>query len=161
VYDFRKNVCGDRLLAYPCLLYCFYRNVPWGRWFTYLHMYSYQSLFVPAARRSCAALVCRRPADPVHNQVCVDLVSPVCYRMTISHVIVAVFILGARFLDTFQVRRCWIKIDSAVNLGEKPSSEFVHCVLWVIRLMKTVESICCAVRHTVALPRLLSDAHHI
>jgi len=58
-----------------------------------------------------------------------------------------------RFLDTFQVRRCWIKIDSAVNLGETPSSKFVQCVLWVIRLTKTVESICCAVRHTVTLPR--------
>jgi len=37
----------------------------------------------------------------------------------------AVFKLGARFLDTFlQVRRYWIKIDSAVNLGETPSSGF-------------------------------------
>jgi len=46
--------------------------------------------------------------------------------------------LRARFLDTFQVRRCWVKIDSAMNLWEKPSSEFVQCVLWVIRLTKTV-----------------------
>jgi len=53
----------------------------------------------------------------------------------------------------FQVRHCWIKIDSSVNLGETPSSEFMQCVLWVIRLTKTVESICFAVRHTVTLPR--------
>jgi len=72
--------------------------------------------------------------------------------MTKSHVTAAVFKLRARFLDTFQVRRCWIKIDSAVNLGEKPSSELMQCVLWVIWLTKTVESICCAVRHTVTLP---------
>jgi len=24
--------CDDRLLAFPCLLYYFYRNVQWGRW---------------------------------------------------------------------------------------------------------------------------------
>jgi len=34
-----------------------------------------------------------------------------------------------------------------VNLGETPSSEFVQCVLWVIRLN------CRAVRHTVTLLR--------
>jgi len=56
-------------------------------------------------------------------------------------------------LRHFQVRLCWIKIDSAVNLEETPSSEFVQCVLWLIRLTKTAESICCAVRHTVTLPR--------
>jgi len=69
--------------------------------------------------------------------------------MTRSHVTAAVFKLGAGFFDTFQVRRStllWI-------LGETPSSEFVQCVLWVIRLTKTVESICCAVCHTVTLPR--------
>jgi len=48
--------------------------------------------------------------------------------MTISHVTAAEFKLRARFLDTFQVRRCWIKIDSAVNLGKTLSSEFVQCV---------------------------------
>jgi len=50
-----------------------------------------------------------------------------------------------------------------VNLGETPSSELVHCVLWVIRLTKTVESICCAVRPLWHC-RELSDeryAHHI
>jgi len=40
-----------------------------------------------------------------------------------------------------------------VNLGETPSSEFVQWVLWVIRLTKTVKSICCAVNHTVTMPR--------
>jgi len=40
-----------------------------------------------------------------------------------------------------------------VNLGETSSSEFVQCVLWAIRLKKTVESICCAFRHTVTLLR--------
>jgi len=60
---------------------------------------------------------------------------------------------GARFLDTFKVRRCWIKIDSSVNLGATPSLEFLQCVLWVIRLTKTVESICCAVRHAVTVLR--------
>jgi len=39
-------LCGNRLLPSPCLLYFFYCNVQWGHWFTYLHMYSYQSLFV-------------------------------------------------------------------------------------------------------------------
>jgi len=33
----------------------------------------------------------------------------------------AVVKLGAWFLDTFQVRRCWKKIDSAVNLVKTPA----------------------------------------
>jgi len=123
----------------PPLAHCTisYSDVQWSRRFTYLHMYSYQSLFVPvyaySARRSCVAVVftCLLPYDEKS----------------------AVFKAGTRFFDTFQASRCWIKIDSAVNLGETPSSEFVQCVRWVIRLMKTVESICCAVRHTVTLPR--------
>jgi len=95
------------------------------------------------------------PATPPPTQFSgrVDLFSPVCYRMTRSNVTAAVFKLRARFLDTFQVRRCWIKVDSAVSLGKTPSSESVQYVLWVIRLTKTVESICCAVCHTVTLPR--------
>jgi len=83
--------------------------------------------------------------------------------MTRSHLTAAVLKLGARFLDTFQVRRCWTKIDSAVNLGEMPSSEFVQSVLWVIRLLKTVELSCCAVA-TLWHWREMSDercAHHI
>jgi len=107
--------CGDRLLVSPCLLYYFYHNVQWGCWFTYLQMYSYQSLFVPvyewAVRYSCIPVVCYDTADPVF-QPC----SPICYRMTRSHVTASVFKLRARFYDTFQVRCCWIKIDSAVNL---------------------------------------------
>jgi len=58
--------------------------------------------------------------------------------MTKSHVTAAVFKRRAWFLNTVQVRHCWIKIDSAVNLGEKPSSVFMQCVLWVIRLTKIV-----------------------
>jgi len=80
---------------------------------------------------------------PTHFSSCVDLFSPLCYCMTRNNVTAAVFKLGARFLDTFQVRHCL----SAVNLGKMLSSEFVQCVLWVIRLTKTVESVCCAVRH--------------
>jgi len=83
----------------------------------------------------------------------------VCCRVTAS-CDAAVFELMVRFLDTSQFRRCWIKIDSAVNLGETPSLEFVQCVLWVIRLMKTVESICRAVRHTVTLPRAVWQMMH-
>jgi len=82
----------------------------------------------------------------------VDLFSPVCYRMVRSHVTVACSNWGT-ISRHVQVRRCSIKIDSAVNLGETPSSEFVQCLLRVIRLTKTVESICCAVRYTVTLPR--------
>jgi len=71
---------------------------------------------------------------------------------------------GGSISDFFQVRRCWIKIDSVVNLGETPSSEFVQCVLWVIWLTKTVESICCAIHHTVTLPRAvwrtIRSPHH-
>jgi len=103
--------------------------------------------------RAAAALPWPAALPPTQFSGSVDLFSPVCYRMTKRHVTAAVFKLEARYLDTFQVRRCWKKIDSAVNLGETPSSEFVHCVLWVIRLTKTVESICCAVRHTLTLPR--------
>jgi len=135
-----NKVCGDMLLTSPCILHYSYHNVQWGHWLTYMHMYLYQSLFVPvyayaARRRSCAALAGCRPSF-----------WPVCWRD-------CVFKLRARFLNTLQVGRCWIKIKSAVNLGEKLSSEFVQCVLWVIRLTKTVESICCAVCHTVTLPR--------
>jgi len=95
------------------------------------------------------------PAAPPPTQFSgsVDLFSFVCYHMTRSHVTAAMLKLGARFLDTFHVRRCWIEIDSAVNIRKTPSSEFVQCVLWEIRLVKTAESICCAVRHAVTLPR--------
>jgi len=107
----------------------------------------------PCTHRLRAAVAFPWPAAPPPTQFSgrVDLFSPACYRMTSIHVTIAVFKLKARFFDTFKVRRCWIKIDSAVNLGETPSSEFVQCVLWVIRLTKTVESICCAVRHSVTL----------
>jgi len=91
-------------------------------------MYSCQSLFVPvyacAARRGCTALAGRRPADPVS-----DLVSPACCRVTVSHVTATVFKRWARFLVTSQVRRCSVKIDSAMNIGEKPSTEFIQCEL--------------------------------
>jgi len=43
-------------------------------------------------------------ADPVSGRV--YLFSPVCYRMTRSHVTAAVLKLGARFLNTFQVSFC-------------------------------------------------------
>jgi len=126
-------------------------------------IYIFAYVFVPVTACTCvrigcasqlrcrSLLRCRRPANLVSGRV--DLFSPVCYRRTRSQVTAAVFKLAARFLVTFQVRRCWIKIDSAVNLGETPSLEFVQCVLWVIWLTKTVESICCAVHHTVTLPR--------
>jgi len=151
--------CGDRLLA--CLAYCaiFYHNVQWGRRFTYLHMHLSQSLFVLvyayAARRSCAAIAGRRPS---FRPGFTCLLSFDC-----GHVTTAVFELRARFLYTSQVRRCLIKIDSAVNLGETPSSEFVQCVLWVIRLTKTV-SRSAVLFATVCHCRELSDkryAHHI
>jgi len=32
----------------------------------------------------------------------------------------------------FHVRLCWVKIDSAVSLGETPNSEIAQCVLWGI-----------------------------
>jgi len=32
----------------------------------------------------------------------------------------------------FHIRLCSVKIDSAVSLGEMPSSEFAQCVLWKI-----------------------------
>jgi len=120
-------------------------------------MYSCQSLLVPvyayAASRSYAALACRWPS---FSSLC-SLVSPVYCRMTKSHLTATLFKVGAQFLDTFQVRRCWIKINSAVNLREKPSVEFVQCVLWVILLMKTIESICSAVCPTVTLPSCLTN----
>jgi len=56
---------------------------------------------------------------------------------------------GGAIFRHFQVRLCRIRIDSAVNHGETPSSEFTQCELCVIRRTKTVESICCAVRHTL------------
>jgi len=68
-------------------------------------MYSYQSLIVPeyTARRNCAAVACYSAADPlIQFSGRVDLFSPVCYRMTKSHVTAAVFKLEARFLDTFK-----------------------------------------------------------
>jgi len=57
----------------------------------------------------------------------VDLFSPVCYCTMRSHVTASVFKLGARFLDTFHVRRCWIKIDRALNL-EREAELGVHTV---------------------------------
>jgi len=32
----------------------------------------------------------------------------------------------------FHIRLCWVKIDSAVSLGQIPNLEFVQCVLWGI-----------------------------
>jgi len=99
--------CGDRLLAFPCLLYYFYRNVQWCRWFAYLHMYA--CLFVPVIDCTCARISCMpqlhcrsppRRCQPTQFSDRVDLVSPVCYRMTKSHVIAAVFKLGARDFST-------------------------------------------------------------
>jgi len=122
--------------------------------------YSYQwilsqSLFVPvyAARHGCVAVVCGATADPVFRQcwpvfTCLlpyDEKSRDCRCVQ----------TGVQVLDTFQGWHCWIKIDSAMNFGETPSSEFAQCVLWVIRLTKTVESICCAVHYTVTLPRVV------
>jgi len=95
---------GDRLLASPCLLYYFYRNVQWGRWFTYLHMYSYQSLFVvlpvyaQTARLSYVTVACCVAADPIFWLCWLTCL----LRMTRSNVTAAVFKLGARFLDTFR-----------------------------------------------------------
>jgi len=62
---------------------------------------------------------------------------------------------SAAILRHFEVTLCWINTHSAVNLGETPSSEFVQYVLWLIQLTKTVESIYCAIRHTVTLPRVV------
>jgi len=125
-------------------------------------IYIFAYVFVPVTVCTCVRICCapqlrcrsllRRRRPPIQFSGLVDLLLLVCYRMTRSHVTAAVFKLGARFLD-FQVWRCWIKIDSAVNLGETPSSELVQYVMRVTRLAKTVESICCAVRHTVTLLR--------
>jgi len=128
----------DRLLAFSCLLYYFYRNVYWCRRFTYFHMYSYQSLIVPvyvyAARRSCAAeAAASLPADPVFRPCWPGFT--VCYCMTINHVTAALFKIGRDF-TTLSSQTLLNKIDSAVNIGETSSSEFVQCVLWVIRLAK-------------------------
>jgi len=100
-------------------------------------------------------MACYAAADPVFRPCW-----PVCYHMTRSHVTADVFKPGTWFLGTFQVKRSWIKINSAVNPGETPSSELVQCVLWVIRLTKTAESICWAVRHTVTLPRAVRRTIH-
>jgi len=61
MYEFIIN-CGDRLLTSPCLLTIFYRNVQRSCWFTYLHMHSYQSLFVPVyvPQLHCCTLLCSR-----------------------------------------------------------------------------------------------------
>jgi len=91
---------------------------------------------LPRCRRSSfpAALTCLRPYDEKsHEHHCVQT--------------------GDAISQHFLFRCCWTKIDSAVNLRETPSSEFVQCVLLVILLANTVESICCAVRHTVTLLR--------
>jgi len=76
--------------------------------------------------------------QPPTRRLSSDLVSPVCCRVTVGHVTAAVFEQCARVLVTSQVRRCWIKIDSAVNFRGKSSSVFMQCRLWVIRLTKTV-----------------------
>jgi len=63
-----------------------------------LHMCSHQSLFVPvyakAARRSCVAVVCHAAAHPPTQFPAVLTFSHVCYRITRSHVIAAVFKIG-------------------------------------------------------------------
>jgi len=119
----------DRLLASPCLLYYFCCNVQWS-------CYIYAYVFIPVTActcvrtgsppqlRCCSLLCRRRPGFPA-VLTWFHLFATVWREITTA----AVFKLGARFLDTFQARRGWIKIDSAVTLGETPSSEFVQYVL--------------------------------
>jgi len=51
--------------------------------------------------RAAAALPWPAAPQPTQFSGSVDLFSPVCYRMTRSHVTADVFKLGARFLETF------------------------------------------------------------
>jgi len=106
-------------------------------------------LYMCTHRLRCRSLLrSRRPSFPA-VLTCFHLFATVWREVTWAPCVQT----GGVISGHFQVRRCWIKIDSAVSLVETPSSEFVQCVLWVVRLTKTVESICCAVRHTVTLPR--------
>jgi len=107
---------------------------------SHLLIYIFAYVFMPANVCTCVRMHCMlqlrgfgRPPTQFS-----DLVSPVCWHVTVRHVIAAVFKLRAQFLNTCQGRHCRIKIDSAVNLGEKSSLEFRQCMLWVIQRTKTV-----------------------
>jgi len=80
----------------------------------------YLCTHIAALCRRCAALVSRRPSS--------DLVSPVCCRDCGSRDRRCVRTVRASS-GQFSVRRCWIKVDSAVNLGEKyyRSKTLWHC----------------------------------
>jgi len=101
----------------PFLAYCpmFYRNV---REDVDLHICicicTSHCLHIAARGRRCSALASRRLADLVSDLV-------FC-RVTVGHVTAAVFEQCARVLIHFSARRCWLKIDIAVNFGEKSSA---------------------------------------
>jgi len=93
-YNERPRCCesyrryGDRLIACPCLLYFFYRNVQWGRWFTYLHY-----VLVPVTVCTCVRIGCaprlrcrgllrrRRPSFPA-VLTCIHLFATVWREVT-------------------------------------------------------------------------------
>jgi len=123
-------------------------------------IYIFAYLFVPVIVCTCVRIGCA-PQLRCHSLLrCRRLSFPTCWLVFTCLLLYdeksrdrSCVQTGGAISRHFRVRRCWIKIDSAVNLGVTPSSEFVQCVLWVIRPTKTVESICCAVCHTVTLSR--------
>jgi len=83
---------------------------------------------------------------PTQFSGCVDLFSPVCYRITRSHVTTAVFKLRASQMLLNKNRQCCESWRDA-ELGVRTVCAVDHTT------DEDRESICCAVRHTVTLPR--------
>jgi len=128
--------CGDRLLTY--LVYCTIFIVMSSK-VVDLHICicicTSHCLYLCTHRLRCHGLLRRR--RPSFSAV-----------MTCFHLFATVW----REVTWLPLCLNWGR-DSSTLLFKSPSSEFVQCALWVIRLTKAVESICCAVRHTVTLPR--------
>jgi len=136
------NRCGDRLLAYCTVFNIMFSEV--------VDLHICICIHTSHCLDAAAALP-QLAANSVSGSA--DLVLPVCYRMTRSHVTATVFKLGRNFSTLLQSDIVELRSTVLWILRKMLSLEFMQCVLWVIRLTKTVESICCAVRHTVALPR--------
>jgi len=108
-------------------------------------------------RLCCHGLLhCRRPAKPVFRPCW-----PVCYRMTRSHMTATVFKLGARLLDTSQSHMLLNKDQQCCESWRDIKLRVCARCAVGDRLTKTIESICCAVRHTVTLLRAVWWTIHL
>jgi len=78
------RLCGDRLPAFPCLLYCFYRNVQRGPWFAYVCVPLRTSHWLYLCTHKVHTTARRVAAEPTQFSGRVDRVSPVCYQLEVT-----------------------------------------------------------------------------